>query len=70
MKKWLKSVGITFVLMAIICMVFWKIEWISSWKEVVTLYGIVVVVIAISTLITNACVSSRVFVMIFPITLL
>ena len=52
MKKWLKSVGITFVLMAIICMVFWKIEWISSWKEVVTLYGIVVVVIAISTLIT------------------
>ena len=52
MKKWLKSVGITFVLMAIICMVFWKIEWISSWKEVATLYGIVVVVIAISTLIT------------------
>ena len=52
MKKWLKSVGSTFVLMAIICMVFWKIEWISSWKEVVTLYGIVVVVIAISTLIT------------------
>ena len=52
MNKWLKSVGITFVLMAIICMVFWKIEWISSWKEVVTLYGIVVVVIAISTLIT------------------
>ena len=50
MKKWLKSVGITFVLMAIICMVFWKIEWISSWKEVATLYGIVAVVIAISTL--------------------
>ena len=50
MKKWLKSVGITFVLMAIICMVFWKIEWISSWKEVATLYGIMVVVIAISTL--------------------
>ena len=52
MKKWLKSVGITFVLMAIICMVFWKIEWISSWKEVATLYGIVVVVIVVSTLIT------------------
>ena len=50
MKKWLKSVGITFVLMAIIYMVFWKIEWISSWKEVATLYGIVAVVIAISTL--------------------
>ena len=52
MKKWLKSVGITFVLMAIICMAFWKIEWISSWKEVATLYGIMVVVIAISTLTT------------------
>ena len=52
MKKWLKSVGITFVLMAIICMVFWKTEWISSWKEVATLYGIMVVVIVISTLIT------------------
>ena len=50
MNKWLKNVGITFVLMSIICMVFWKIEWISSWKEVATLYGIVVVVIAISTL--------------------
>ena len=52
MKKWFKSVGITFVLMAIICMVFWKIEWISSWKEIAALYGILVVVIAISTLIT------------------
>ena len=52
MKKWLRSVGITFVLMAIICMVFWKIEWISSWKEIAALYGILVVVIAISTLIT------------------
>lgn len=52
MKKWLKSVGVTIVLLAIICMVFWKIEWISSWKEVATLYGIMVVVIVISTLIT------------------
>ena len=52
MNKWLKSVGITFVLMAIICMVFWKIEWISLWEEVATLYGIMVVVIVISTLIT------------------
>lgn len=50
MKKWLKNVGITIVLLAIICVIFWKIEWISSWKEVAILYGIVVVVIAISTL--------------------
>ena len=52
MKKWLKSVGVTFVLFAIICMIFGKIEWISSWKEVAALYGILVVIIAISTLIT------------------
>ena len=52
MKKWLKSVGITMVLLAIICIVFWKIEWISSWKEVATLYGIMATVITISTLIT------------------
>jgi len=50
MKKWIRNVITTFVLMAVICMVFWKIEWISSWKEVAILYGIMVVVIAISTL--------------------
>jgi len=52
MKKWIRNVITTIVLMAIICMVFWKIEWISSWKEIAALYGILVVVIAISTLIT------------------
>ena len=52
MKKWLKSVEITMILLAIICIVFWKIEWISSWKEVATLYGIMATVITISTLIT------------------
>lgn len=52
MKKWIRNVITTIVLMAIICMVFWKIEWISSWKEVATLYGVMVVVIAISTLTT------------------
>lgn len=52
MKKWLKSVEITMILLAIICIVFWKIEWISSWKEVAALYGIMAAVITISTLIT------------------
>lgn len=52
MKKWIRNVITTIALMAIICMVFWKIEWISSWKEVATLYGVMVVVIAISTLTT------------------
>lgn len=50
MKKWIKNVIITIVCLAVICVVFWKINWISSWKDVVTLYGIMVVVIAISTL--------------------
>ena len=50
MKKWFKNVGITIVLLAIICAIFWKIEWISSWKEVAGLYGIIVLVIAVSTL--------------------
>lgn len=50
MKKWIRNVITAIVLMAIICMAFWKIEWISSWKEVTILYGIMVVVIAISTL--------------------
>ena len=50
MKKWIRNVITAIVLMAIICMAFWKIEWISSWKEVAILYGIMVVVIAISTL--------------------
>ena len=51
-EKWLKSVEITMILLAIICIVFWKIEWISSWKEVAALYGIMAAVITISTLIT------------------
>lgn len=36
--------------MAIICAAFWKIDWISSWKEVAALYGITVVIIIVSTL--------------------
>lgn len=50
MKKWFKDVIITVISMAIICAVFWKTDWISSWKEVAALYGIMVVVITVSTL--------------------
>lgn len=50
MKKWIRDVIISIVILAIICIVIWKIEWISSWKEVVTLYGIMFRVIAVSTL--------------------
>lgn len=50
MKKWIKSVIITIVILTILCFAFWKINWISTWDEVAILYGILVVVIMISTL--------------------
>lgn len=50
MKKWIKDVVITIVSLAIICAVFFKIGWVSSWKEVVALYGIMVMVIVLNTL--------------------
>lgn len=49
MKKWIKNVIITTIILSIICAGFWKIGWISSWKEVAGLYGILVVVIVAST---------------------
>lgn len=50
MKKWIKNIIITIFSLAIICVVFWKIDWISSWKEVAALYGILVIVITVNTL--------------------
>ena len=50
MKKWIKNIIITIFSLAIICVVFWKIDWISSWKEVAVLYGILVIVITVNTL--------------------
>ena len=50
MKKWIQSVILAIFILAIICLVFWKINWISTWKEVAILYSILVVVIMISTL--------------------
>ena len=50
MKKWIKNVIITLFSLAIICVVFWKIDWISSWKEVAVLYGILMIVITVNTL--------------------
>lgn len=52
MKKWVKNVIITIICLGVISFVFWKINWISSWKEVAILYGILAVVIVISTFIT------------------
>ena len=47
------NVIISIAIWAIICIVFWKIEWISSWKEVVVLYALLAIVIVIS-IITDA----------------
>ena len=50
MKKWIENVIKAIIILAVICAVFWKIGWISSWKEIAGLYGIIVVVIAVSTM--------------------
>ena len=38
MKKLLKDIIIAIIALAIICAVFWRINWISNWKEVAFLY--------------------------------
>ena len=48
MKKRIRDIVIAVIVLAIICFAFWKIAWISSWKEVALLYVILVIVIAIS----------------------
>ena len=53
MKKRIRDIVIAVVVLAIICVVFWNIEWISSWKEIALLYGLLAIVIAIS-IVTDA----------------
>lgn len=53
MKKRIRDIVITVIVLAVICVVFWNIERISSWKEVAFLYAILAIVIAIS-IITDA----------------
>lgn len=48
MKKRISDIVISVVVLAMICFVFWKIAWISSWKEVAFLYAVLAIVIAIS----------------------
>ena len=49
MKKWIKNVIIINIILVVICATFWKIGWISLLKEVAGLYGILVIVIFVST---------------------
>ena len=53
MKKRIRDIVIAVVVLAIICVVFWNIEWISSWKEITLLYGLLAIVITIS-IVTDA----------------
>ena len=53
MKKRIRDIVIAVVILAVICVVFGNIEWISSWKEIVLLYGLLAIVITIS-IITDA----------------
>ena len=50
MKKRVRDIVIAIVVLAIICVVFWNIKWISSWKEIIMLYGLLAIVITISTI--------------------
>ena len=53
MKKRIRDIVIAVVVLAIICVVFWNIEWISSWKEIAYLYALLAIVITIS-IVTDA----------------
>ena len=46
MKKQIRDIAIAVIAFAIICFVFWRVAWISSWKEVAFLYAILAIVIA------------------------
>lgn len=45
MKPFLRNVGITIILISLICVVFYRIGWITNWREVAILYFITFVVI-------------------------
>ena len=47
MKKKIRDIGITFVIMGIICFAFWQIGWITSTKDLFVMFVITCVVIAV-----------------------
>ena len=51
MKKRIRDIVIAVAALAIFCVVFWNIEWISSWKEIALLYSLLAIVITISIVI-------------------
>ena len=51
MKACLRNVGIKIDLISLICVVFYRIGWITNWREVAILYFITFVVIFVNKLI-------------------
>ena len=47
MKKKIRDIGITFVIMGIICFAFWQIGWITSTKDLFVMFAITCVGIAV-----------------------
>lgn len=48
MKNKLRDVALAIAILAFLCIVFWKIGWISSWKGVLFLYSLLAIRIIIS----------------------
>ena len=47
MKKIIRDIGITFIVISIVCVAFWKIGWLTSVKEIYIMFIITGVVIPI-----------------------
>lgn len=47
MKKIIRDIGITFIIISIICVAFWEIGWLTSVKEIYIMFIITGVVIPI-----------------------
>ena len=47
MKKVLIKIAITFVILSAICLIFWKVGWLTSTREVALLFAITCAVIAV-----------------------
>lgn len=50
MKKFLRDLLIAFVGMTIVLFILWNISWITEWKQVLLIYGILGAVIVVETL--------------------
>jgi hypothetical protein len=47
MKKFIRNVVITLIILGLICAAFYEIGWLTSWREVVCLYIITFIVIVV-----------------------